>query len=53
MKTLLIKATNQVRENVDNTEAARLVAAGEASEVKPGYQILGKPETAPAKKEKA
>lgn len=44
MKNLKIKATGEIRENVDNAEAARLVMSGEAEEVAMSFQVLGKRE---------
>lgn len=44
MKNLRIKATGEVRGNVDNAEAARLILSGEAVEVPAHYDVIGKRE---------
>ena len=41
MKTLLIKATGVILENVENQKAAQMVSSGEAVEVLAKYAVLG------------
>ena len=41
MKNLRIKSSGEIRENVDNAEAAKLVSSGEAVEVPAKPQLLG------------
>ena len=48
MKNLKIIATGAIRENVDNSEAARLVAEGHAVELPATYAVLGHRDPAPA-----
>ncbi len=44
MKNLKLIPSGQVRENVDNAEAARLVTSGAAVEIPAGHDVLTKRE---------
>lgn len=48
MKNLRIKATGELRENVDNAEAAALVHGGLAEEIPASFQVIDHRDPVPA-----